>query len=133
MKAYPTIKLTTQYIFKDSKGRRFVLCPAETMADVDKTAQEFNGEDPAVAAEIMRHVQLKEVKVDPRDKALLKETIKQAEAEAAAAGEQPEGKSSKKDIKAAVTDALAGADEKHEAGMKALQADHEKALKKAGK
>ena len=123
--------LITQHIFKDSKGKRHTLNPAEKMEDVGKVPQEFDGEDFAVATKIMNQLDAKTVTVSKDDRKILEATLKAGDG---TSGEgETEKKSSKKDIKEAVAGALAEADEAHEAAMSKLQADHDKALAKASK
>ena len=76
IKVYPKFELQTKYIFKDSNGQRQTLHPAETMADVEKTPQEFDGEDPRVAAKILEQLEAKTVKVSKDDIKILEATVK---------------------------------------------------------
>ena len=107
--------LTTQYIFKDSKGKRQTLNPAESMDDAGKTPQLFDGGDFAVATEIMKHLQDKTVKVSAEDMKILKATL--AAGPPAAAGSKPDTKATKAEVKTAVADALAESDEAHKTAM----------------
>ena len=155
--------LTTQFIFKDSKGDRQVLNPAESLDSVGKVPQNFDGEDYAVAVEIMGHLKDKTVTVSPGDKAILAATLKSGLSIAKGSDKEPDKKATKKEIKIAVADALAEAEASHKAAgeksagaaqaaqetavadaldgaegsykkaFDALQADHERAIKKAGK
>ena len=155
--------LTTQFIFKDSKGHRQVLNPAESLDSVGKVPQNFDGEDYAVAVEIMGHLKDKTITVSPGDKAILVATLKSGPPVVEGSDKEPDKKATKKEVKTAVADALAGAEESHKVAMAesaaaaqvsqeeaianaqrlseeshrkaidALQADHERAIKKAGK
>jgi len=126
--------LTTQFIFKDSKGNRQVLSPAESIEAVGRDSQKFDGDDYAVAVEITRHLDDKTIKVSAGDKAILAATLKRGPAGAEDPGE-PEKKASKKEIK----EALAAADEKYTAAMAegigkavdAANAKHQKAVDEA--
>ncbi len=107
--------LTTQYIFKDSKGKRQTLNPAESMDDAGKTPQLFDGEDFAVATEITKHLQDKTVKVSGDDMKILKATL--AAGADGADDSKPDAKATKAEVKTAVKDALAESNEAHKQAM----------------
>ena len=102
--------LTAQFIFKDSKGDRQTLNPAESMESLGKVAQDFDGEDYAVAFEIMKHVKAKTVTVSAGDKAILVATIKAGPADGS--GEKPV-----KATKTEIREAVAETNEAHEIAM----------------
>ena len=130
VKVYPKIELQAQHIFKDSKGQRHTLNPAASMADVDKTPQEFDGTDRKVAAKIMEQLKAKTVKVTPADKAILESTL--AAAPEAASAAEPEKGASQEDIetakKEAAMEATSVANNANEKVVSTLKEKHKTAL-----
>ena len=127
VKVYPKLELQAQHIFKDSAGKRLTLNPAETMDDVEKTPQEFDGEDPIVAAKILEQLDAKTVKVSKGDRKILEDAVKNA---GKVSGDK--GKATQKEIKTAVDEAVmeatAVANNAHKEAMDVLKAEHEKAM-----
>ena len=130
VKVYPKIELITQYIFRDSKGGRQTLAPAETMDDVGKTPQEFDGTDFKVAIAIMEQLDAKTVKVSKEDRVILNQTLA-----AGQAGESQDAEgdaaATKKEIKEAVKTAVDAADEDHAKALEKVNDEHAQALEKA--
>jgi len=127
IKVYPKIELQVMHIFKNSAGQRLTLQPAETMDDVGKTPQEFDGEDPVVAAKIMEQLEAKTVRVSKEDRKVLEKTLAAVPEDAE---DEPESKATKKEVKEAVSKAVEAADAEHEKAVEKLTADHAKALEK---
>lgn len=108
----PNIKLVPCYIFKDSKGNRQTLRPAESLESNEP--QLFDGSDALVAEEILARIEEETVEVSRADKKILLDTMKRAEAkaklaqkiedatlkavEADASGEKSDDKSAKKAV-----------------------------------
>ncbi len=131
VKVYPKLELQAQHNFKDSAGERQVLHPAETMADVEKTPQKFNGEDPIVAAKILEQLDAKTVKVNKEDRKILEATVKNApKAEDSDGGKAPAKKEIKTAVAEAVIEANAKSNNEHKEAMDALEAEHKEALDK---
>jgi len=145
MNVYPTLDLQTAYIFKDSKGNRLMLSPAEKMDDIGKVAQEFDGEDPLVAALLLREVGAKTIKVSGDAKKLLKATVKQAVDDAVTedgkngAAPAPAKAPSKAALDKTVKSALAAQQQEHDTAMQSAldnaaaeaQAAQDKAVQEA--
>lgn len=106
IKVYPLRKLEAQHIFHGSNGNRYTLSPAESVDDVGKTAQEFDGTDFLVATKIMACVKDKTVRVEKSDMAILKATLDAGAS--LPAGEAPDGAKAptNKEIEAAVKEAV---------------------------
>lgn len=101
---FPREGLVKRYVFRDNSGNRLGINPAETLDDVDKTPQEFDETDPLVAAKLLSLAETKELKIEKADRDKLKDTVKQAKADAKRAQEA-------EDAKQAVIEGKAGASE----------------------
>ena len=141
IKVYPLRKLEAQHIFKGSNGNRFTLHPAESLDDVGKTPQEFDGTDFLVATKIMECVKDKTVKVDKGDMVILNATLA-AGAPSANGGvlgdaKAPTKKAIKTAVDAAVAEAATAAEEAQKTAVDAavadLQAQFDAESKKAAK
>ncbi len=123
IKVFPTKKLVTAHIFRDSAGVRHMLSPAGSMESIGKVPQEFDGEDPLVAKKIMLRVKEKTANVSADDRKILKATLKTAaDTEAEAEEAAPEKSESK---------ALAKAEKAHGAAMEKASVKAEQAQAKA--
>ncbi len=138
IKVYPKIELVAQHIFRDSKGGRQTLNPAETMDNVvkamgdldDKKApQEFDGTDFKAATKIMEQLDAKTILVSKEDRAILNKTLA-----AGPAGESQanggDATASKKEIKEAVKTAVDAAADDHAEALEKVNHEHAEELEK---
>lgn len=135
---FPQSGLVKAYIFRDSKGERLMLSPAETLADIDTTPQEFDETDSLVAENLLAHIKAKEIKVEKKDRDLLAATMKQAQREAELAQKAEDAKKaaiesetgvSQKDMDKAINAAVKDAEKKFKDFVSPKE--HQKSIDKA--